>query len=67
MKFYELINILNSDQDKIFIRFPNDNDVVCKYYSINDIPITYCDYKVTEIYGFDSEGYDGIEISLVEE
>lgn len=62
MKFYELVNLLNPDQDEIFIRFPNDNDVLSEYYSIEDIPINYCNYKVTGIYGF-----DGIEISIVEE
>ncbi len=66
MKFYELIKVLNPDQDKIFIRFPN-NDVTSKFYDIKDIPITYCNYVVIGVYGFDAEGYDGIEISLVEE
>ena len=67
MKLHELIKILNYDQDKIYIRFPNDNDVTNHFNSVDDIPITYCNYEVTEIYGFDCEGYDGIEISLVEE
>ena len=67
MKMHELVKILNPDQDKIFIRFPNDNDVTNKFYNIEEIPINYCNYEVTEIYGFDAEGYDGIEISIVEE
>ena len=67
MKMLELVKILNPDQDEIYIRFPNDNDVTNIFHNIEEIPINYCNYEVTEIYGFDAEGYDGIEISLVED
>lgn len=68
MKFYELINVLNRDlQDEITLVFPDNNYVTSVYDKIDDIPITYCLYKVTDVYGYDASGYDGIMITIVEE
>lgn len=67
MKFYELMKVLDHNQDEITLIFPNDNNVNQTFHSINDIPIIYCNYEVTEIYGYDASGYDGIMISIVEE
>ena len=66
MKFYELIKVLSYGQDEITLIFPNDN-VKTTYKDLGDIPITYSNYEVTEIYGYDASGYDGIIISIVEE
>ena len=67
MKFYELIKVLSYDQDEITLIFPNDNNVKSTYTRISDIPISYTNYKVIEVYGYDASGYDGLIISLVEE
>lgn len=66
MKFYELVNVLNPDQDEITLIFPNDNNVKSTYNKIDDIPVTYCLYKVVDVYGYDASGYDGIMVSIVE-
>lgn len=65
MKFYELVKILDPLQDEITILFPDD--VKLTYIHIFDIPINYADYRVSEVYGYDGGGYDGIMISIVEE
>ena len=67
MKFYELIKVLSYDQDEITLIFPNDDNVKSTYNRLTDIPITYADYKVIEVYGYDASGYDGLLISIVEE
>lgn len=65
MKFYELIKRIDYDQDEITLVFPNDNNVKSTYTRISDIPITYADYEVLRIYGYDANGYDGIEIAIM--
>lgn len=65
MKFYELIKVLSYDQDEITLIFPTN--VKRKYKRISDIPISYANYKVIKVYGYDASGYDGLLISLVEE
>lgn len=67
MKLYELIKRIPYDQDEITIIFPNDNNVKSTYNRLTDIPITYADYNVMNVYGYDANGYDGIMISIVEE
>jgi len=67
MKLYELIKRIPYVQDEITIIFPNDNNVKSTYNRLTDIPITYADYNVMTIYGYDANGYDGIMISIVEE
>lgn len=47
--------------------FDRDTFVKCVYKSMDDIPITFCNFNVVEVYGYDSGGYDGIMISIVEE
>lgn len=66
MKFYELIKRMVYDQDEITLVFPNDNDVRSTFTRVRDIPITYADYEVVSVYGYDANGYDGIMISIVE-
>lgn len=63
MKLHELIKILDRNQDEITI-FHNRERT---YKEIDDIPITYCNYEVTEVYGYNASGYDGIMISIWEE
>jgi hypothetical protein len=67
MKLYELIKRIPYDQDEITIIFSNDNNVKSTYNRLTDIPITYADYNVMTVYGYDANGYDGIMISIVEE
>lgn len=65
MKLYEIIRMINSDQDEISIRFVNDN-TARNFKRAEDIPITYGGYEVTGVYGYDASGYDGIEIEVYE-
>ena len=67
MKLHELIKVLDYNQDEITLVFRNDNNVKSTFKRLTDIPITYSNYNVIQVYGYDAEGYDGIEISLVEE
>lgn len=64
MIVFDFMEILSSiiayDQDEITLVFPNDNNVKSTYTRLTDIPITYADYEVVSIYGYDASGYDGI-------
>ena len=63
MKLHELIKIIDRNQDEITIYHNRERT----YEKIDDIPITYCNYEVNEVYGYNASGYDGIMISITEE
>ena len=66
MKLHELTKVISPSQDEIVLCLANDNNAKSVYKGLGYVPITFANYEVVEVYGYDS-GHDAIMISIVEE
>lgn len=67
MKLHELAKVINPSQDEIVLCLADDNNKKSVYKGLGYVPITFANYEVVEVYGYDAYCRDGIMISIVEE
>ena len=53
-----------SIQDEYVIRMNNGKNVV-RIRDVDKIPPELNDYKVVKLYGYNAEGYDGLEVTII--
>lgn len=62
MKLKEILN-LAANQDEYIVTHKKS---LIKFAEPDDAPEPYLNMEVSSIYGYDAEGYDGLQINLVD-
>lgn len=62
MKLKEILN-LAPNQDEYIIKYKKSQT---KFNNPDDVPEVFENMEVLYIYGYDAEGYDGLQINLVD-